>query len=323
MMNSLPPAAAERVRRQADSHVAGSLLSAPAHAALAAADLVPVGEVMGCIVMHLGWSGFGCGGGYYNQGSGLGGFGSGGFSGGFGTGYVTPILTSGDHGRQSWQGYGPYIKARYHAYDTALNRMLTEAGGLNADGVVGVQLRWTQLDSGAHELMALGTAVRDKRVARATPRPGWPYCTELTGEDVAKAVLSGWTPLGIAIGLALAVKHHDYQMDRQTSWLQGAGNTEVDGLTKLMHAARADARDKLTRRAQAFAGAAQIVVSSTTLRVSERACSNDQEDHLAEAGFTGTVLAHHPDHRRREPASSLTILPLRGTTRNPRGGMTL
>jgi uncharacterized protein YbjQ (UPF0145 family) len=337
-MNDLPPAAAERVRRQAESHVAGSLLSAPAHAALAAADFEPAGEVMGCIVMHLGWNGYGCGGGYYGSGSGFGGpgFGGGGIGGtgigGFGGnsgygGFVTPILTSSNYGSQSWRGYGPYVTARYHAYDTALVRMLTEARALGADGVVGVTLRWTSLDTGARELVAMGTAVHNRRgVPGLDPvhaRTGWPFCTELSGEDVAKAVLSGWLPLGIAVGLSIAVKHHDWQIDQQTSWLQGAGNTEVDGLTQLIHAARADARHKLTERAQAFSGAAQIVVSSSNLEVGERECVNDQRDHLAEASFFATVLAHHPEAARRTSASSLSILPLRGANRNTRGGTTL
>ena len=43
----LPPVAAERVRRQAESHVAGSLLSAPAAAALASADREPLYAELG------------------------------------------------------------------------------------------------------------------------------------------------------------------------------------------------------------------------------------------------------------------------------------
>jgi Putative heavy-metal-binding len=320
--HNLPPVAAERVRRQAESHVAGSLLSTPALAALAAADLEPAGEVMGCIVMHLGWSGYGCGGyaGYGSQ-SGFGSASYGGSNYGYG-GFVTPILTSGNHGRQSWLGYGPYIKGRYHAYDTVLNRMLAEVAGLGADGAVGVTLSWSRLDSGALELIALGTAVRNRQQTRRRTSSTPPFCTELSGEDVAKALLSGWRPLGIAVGLSIAVKHHDWQMDLQTSWLQGAGNTEVDGLTGLVHAARDDARRQLGNRARQFAGAVQIVVSRSDLRVHEHSCVQEQPDHLAEASFFGTVLAHDRDSGRRAPASSLTILPLRGTSRKNNPGVT-
>jgi len=312
----LPPVAAERVRRQRESRVAGSLLSAPAAAALAAAGLQPAGEVMGCIVMHMGWSGFGCGG--YGT---YGGYGRSGYA------YTSPVLSSGNQGL-SWQGFGPYVRARYHAYDTVLARLLAETAALGADGVVGVTLTWSVLDTGARELIALGTAVRkrrpDRRAGGNTHPAGAgyrPYCTELSGEDVAKAVLSGWVPLGIAVGLSIAVKHDDWMMQQQTSWLNGAGNTEVDGLTELLHTARTEARQKLAERAGRLAGAAQIVVSRTDLRVHERACAQDQRDHIAEASFIGTALARDPHHGgpETEPQSSLSILPLGGPTRNYRG----
>jgi hypothetical protein len=320
----LPPVAAERVRRQRESHVAGSLLSAPAAAALASADLEPAGEVMGCIVMHLGWSGYGCPG---YAGSGFGSFG-GGYSGGSysgrsysGGGFTgTPVVTSGQPGGQAWSGYGPYVHALYHAYDTVLNRMLAEAATLGADGVVGVGLTWSRLDSGARELIALGTAVRHRRVDRRRADHAWPFCTELSGEDVAKAMLAGWTPLGIAVGLSVAVKHDDWAMQWQLSQLGGPGNIEVDGLTRLLHAARAEARDNLEGRAGRFARAAQIVVSRADLRVSERECGENQRDHIAEATFIGTTLAYDPRAAQRRAESSLSILPLSGGTRRTSGG---
>src|SRR4051794_41276963 len=57
----LPAAAVERVRHQRASGVRGSLLSAPAAAAIRSAGLEPVGEVFGCIVVSFGWSGGSCG----------------------------------------------------------------------------------------------------------------------------------------------------------------------------------------------------------------------------------------------------------------------
>ncbi|MFD0482861.1 hypothetical protein ACFQ46_09670 [Kineococcus sp. GCM10028916] len=53
----LPPAALARVTRQRAGGATGSFLSAPGAAAVAAAGLAPVGEVFGCLVMNLGWSG--------------------------------------------------------------------------------------------------------------------------------------------------------------------------------------------------------------------------------------------------------------------------
>jgi uncharacterized protein YbjQ (UPF0145 family) len=289
----LPPVAIERIRSQAQSKVAGSLLSAPAAAALAAADLVPVGEVMGCIVMHLGWNTAGCGL-YYNGTRGL----------------RTPVITSGR--RSGYAGafaFASHTTAIQHCYDQALRRMNAEAAALQAKGVVGVDLRWTRLDSGAQELMALGTAVRDRRPPPGTPAKQ-PFYTELSGEDVAKAVLAGWTPLGMAIGLAAALKHEDATLRYQRSQLTGPGNVEVDGMTELIHAARVQARQALTDAGRRLGSAAQIVISRNDLRVGEQPCG-EEVDFRAEATFVGTALTYDPLQAKQTSKGSLSILPLR------------
>src|SRR4051794_259515 len=67
-LRGLPPAAVDRVRHQLASGVRGSLLSAAGAAAVASIGLEPVGEVFGCVVVTLGWTGGGCGFGYgWNQ----------------------------------------------------------------------------------------------------------------------------------------------------------------------------------------------------------------------------------------------------------------
>jgi uncharacterized protein YbjQ (UPF0145 family) len=288
----LPPAAASRIRAQAESKVAGSFLSAPAAAALASVDLVPVGEVMGCIVMHLAWAQSNCGN-YY---------------GGVRQGVRTPVITSGQRG--SYGAFSSYLAAIQHSYDQALNRMLAEAAGLGAKGVVGIELRWNQVDSGARELTVLGTAVADRRPTPGRAPVGRPFYTELSGEDVAKAVLAGWTPLGMAIGLAAAVKHEDSYLRWQRSQLTGPGNVEVDGLTELIHAARNEARLKMTEAGRKLAAAAQIVVSRTDLQVGERACG-EEVDFRAEATFIGTALTYDPKQARQTSRGGLSILPLR------------
>src|SRR3954469_2797714 len=70
-LRGLPPAAVDRIRHQRASGVRGSLLSAPGAAAVASIGLEPVGEVFGCVVVTLGWTGGGCGYGYgWNRGPG-------------------------------------------------------------------------------------------------------------------------------------------------------------------------------------------------------------------------------------------------------------
>src|SRR6478672_8573532 len=67
----LPPAAAARMARFQADGVRTSLLDVPGAASVTGVGLPPVGEVMGCMVEHIGWAGFG-GCGYWGPGAGWG-----------------------------------------------------------------------------------------------------------------------------------------------------------------------------------------------------------------------------------------------------------
>jgi Putative heavy-metal-binding len=125
-LRGLPPVAVDRVRHQQASGVRGSLLSAPAAAAIRSAGLEPVGEVFGCLVVSLGWALGGCGYAYgWNRTSGwgtwpggwsggipgtVGGGIAGGTSGGVGGGIAGGIASPGGPGFRMggprWQGGG-------------------------------------------------------------------------------------------------------------------------------------------------------------------------------------------------------------------------
>jgi uncharacterized protein YbjQ (UPF0145 family) len=273
--SGLPPAAVARVERQRASGLAGSLLSAPAAAALRTAGLAPVGEVMGCIVLQLGWYGYGCGwsGSYFAVGPG-----------------AAPVVVSGVPA-PAGVGFGRYAAALGHGWDTALQRMLTEAGALGADGVVGVRLTEQPVQGAAREFMALGTAVR-----RVEPRPGLPmFLTELSGEDVAALAQAGWSPVAIAVGLSVAVRHDDWStLNASASWSQWNG--EVPGLSELLAASRSDARAQLAARAERLGGG-ELVVSALDTWVAEREIDNGHTDHVATTRIVGTTL------RRSDPGA--------------------
>ena len=274
----LPPVAAARVAQAASSGVASSLLSAPAAASLAGCGLVPVGEVMGAIVQHIGSVGYGCS-------------------------YGARTISSGSGSR--WAGLSPYVDAVQRGWNTALSRLLQEATALGADGVVGVRLTRERLGlSSDYEFLALGTAV----VGRGRVHAERPFLTDLDGQDVAKLLHGGWVPTGIAIGVAAAVRHDDYGTRRQaSSW----GNVEVGGYTDLVTQVRDDARTQFHRRAVAIGGEA-ATVSDMTLDVWEYEPSDNHRDHYASATVTGTVAARF--HRGRSaPTDSLTILSLNRT----------
>lgn len=279
----LPPVAAERVRRAAAGATWTSLLSAPAAAGLSSTHFEPVGEAMGSIVQKIGWSGFaGCG------------WIGGGIFGGMGS--PEPVAA-----------FEPYVQALYRGYDTALQRLHLEAQALGADGVVGVALTTSHLGQGAREFSALGTAVRSRG-----PRPSALFSTDLPGQDVAKLVGAGWQPVRIVYGIAVALRHDDWYTRNQTSW--GAGNTEVDGHTRLVNAVRTESRHRFERQV-ARAGAHGAIVTSMGVSMREIEPTENHRDHVAEATVFGNALLG--DGRPPNPAerAPLTFLPLRG--RNP------
>jgi len=284
----LPPAAAARMARFRADGVRTSLLDVRGAVSVTGVGLPPVGEVMGCMVQHMGWQGFG-GCGYYGPGAGWGG------------GWGGPTVTSGSGAR--YAGYRPYVDALYRGWDTAIGRMVTEAQAMGADGVVGVRLSVEHLGQDNREFVALGTAVR----AEDGRHPARPFVTDLAGADVAKLLHAGWVPVSIAFGISVAVRHDDYATQTQAG--RWSGNTEVSGYTELVHHVRADARHQFEAHA-ARAGAEGAIVSEMGLHVWEREPNEGHRDHVAESTVSGTTLARfHRGHTA--PTRALTILPLR------------
>lgn len=278
----LPPVAAERARRAAEGGAWTSLLSAPAAAGLEVAGFDPVGEVMGSMVQRIGWIGY--------QGCGLYGLGA--------------SRWSGAAGATTFSGYAPYADAVIRGYRTAMERMIQEASTIGADGVVGVRLSLSELDGSAKEFTALGTAVR----ARSRTRPGRIFTTDLPGQDVAKLVLAGWMPADLVFGIAVAIRHDDWQTRQQaSSWM--SGNTEVSGYTELVTHTRSGARLRFAEHVKR-SGADGAIVSSMGLRVWSIEPSDNHVDHAAEASVFGTALARlHA--APAAPTRSLTFLPLK------------
>jgi uncharacterized protein YbjQ (UPF0145 family) len=245
--------------------------------------------VMGCIVQHLGWQGYaGCG--LYGRGFG------GGFGGGYGgvAGYQTP---------PGYAGYAPYVDALYRGVGTSLSRLAAEASAMSADGVVGVRLVETSMGGGNREFMAMGTAVR----ADSTTRPARMFVTDLSGPDLAKAMLAGWVPVNIVYGITVAIRHDDYTTRMQArSW--SSANVEVSGYTELVQYARADARQRFDASARAD-HADSATVTSMTLSVWEVEPSDGHRDHVAEARVFGNSLARF-HAGRHAVTTSRTVLPL-------------
>jgi uncharacterized protein YbjQ (UPF0145 family) len=253
----LPDVARARLARFDETGLKTSLLSVAGAVGIDTVGLSPVGEVMGCIVQNIGWTG--------GMNYGMGGF----------------------VGSVSFQ---PYVQALYHGYDTALARMTTEARSMGADGVVGIRLTRSSLAESSQEFVALGTAVK----ADSTYRPRQLFTTELPGQDVAKLMFAGWVPVRIAIGIAVESQFLDWASRSQMSLM--AGNNEVTAYTQLINRARATSRQKFAAHAR-NARADGAIVASMGLRSWHQEAGNTPLLCAESSVFGTTIARFHTGRR--------------------------
>lgn len=268
----------------------GSALSTAEFAAIRSAGFEPAGQVLGAAVYNIGYrGGYGC----------PGAWGGGAFFGGF-TQTQTQLS-----GRGGWGSFGPLTQAMYSARRTAISRMTAECAALGGHGVVGVRLTIGSFPAGGLEFKAIGTAVRVPG-SRASRQP---FTSDLSGQDFAKLISTGWVPVGLALGISIGARHDDWMTRRQRSW--GAGNTEVAGYTELVSSTRHDASEQL-RSDVARMGAEGVVVAVNDLRVSERECPSAEgnADHIAEATIIGTAITRFTPRAAADGPASLAILSL-------------
>jgi len=251
----------------------GSALSTAEFAAIRSVGFEPVGQVLGAAVYNVGYTG-----GYYCPGAWAGGWGWGG----------TPWRSATEvSGRGGWASFRPLVQTMYEARRTAIGRMASECTQLGGHGVVGVSLEIGSFPAGGLEFKAIGTAVR----APGARYPRAPFTSHLSGQDFAKLLMSGWVPAALVLGISIGARHDDWQTMGQRSW--AAGNAEVTGYTELVNASRHDARVQLEQDAKGH-GADAVVTSRMELRMRERDCPAQEgsSDHIAEATFVGTAIAH-------------------------------
>lgn len=284
----LPPAAAARLERAARSGVRTSLLSVDSQAGLDLCGLVPVGEVMGTTVQHLGWQGYaGCGW-------------------GVGFGGVAPVRTQvalpGSH-----LPFAPYLNSLDAGWRTALSRMLAESRALGGDGVVGVRLDEQHFGQGNREFIALGTAVRSLGATHLKR----PFATTLSGADVAKLLHAGWAPAGVLVCLSLGIRHDDVRTYQATMWT--AGNVEVQGYTELVGDVREANRQLLAQRCAEIGADGAILTTPMRLEVHALEVSEGHRDHAAIASLVATAVAAvggKGGHAHLPAPGSLAVLPL-------------
>jgi uncharacterized protein YbjQ (UPF0145 family) len=287
----LPPAAQARMTEIRSSGTWGSALSTAEFAAIRAAGFEPVGQVLGAAVYNIGFTG-----GYYCPGT---------WGGGYWGGMSPWQTTTEVSGSGGLGAFRPVVQTMYEARRKALGRMTEECADLGGHGVVGVTLDIGPFPAGGLEFKAIGTAVRAPGVAYEKT----PFTSHLSGQDFAKLIMSGWVPAALVLGISIGARHDDWHTLGQTRW--GSGNAEVTGYTDLVNAARHDARAQLEQDTLRH-GADAVVTSRMDLRMRERECPSQEgrRDHIAEATFIGTAIAHFGRSRTGIRGSSLAVISL-------------
>jgi uncharacterized protein YbjQ (UPF0145 family) len=273
-----------------DSGTWGSALSADEFAAIRGTGFEPVGQVLGAAVYNIGYTGgFACPGSWAGYG-------------GWATPYRSVTQVSGQGGYGS---FGALVQTMYEARRAAIGRMTAECAQLGGHGVVGVSLTIGAFPAGGLEFKAIGTAVRAPGAASLRE----PFTSNLSGQDFAKLIMTGWVPAGLVLGISIGARHDDWLTTGQTRW--GVGNGEVTGYTELVNDARHDARVQLEKDVRAH-GAEAVVIADMKMRVRERECPSQQHgrDHIAEVTIIGTAIARFARRERHGVRPSLPILSL-------------
>jgi uncharacterized protein YbjQ (UPF0145 family) len=301
MAGRLPLQAQWRIEMMRNAVANGSVgaftsdLSTQEFAAIRSVGFRPVGQVMGSAVFNIGWSYTGCG--YYvgglGGGYGGGGYNSGGFSGRgmYGNYQIAPVVDV--------PAVSHLIEQARHR---AVERMRTECAGLGGHGVVGVTLTVKPFYGNGLEFMAIGTAVAGDGVRK---HPKQPFTSDLSGQDFAKLMRSGWVPVDLVQGVGAVIRHNDMAARmQQSSWT----NQELVGATSLVTAARAAARESLAKDA-AKRGGHTVVLQEMVLNKYETRCAGQEgEDHLVDAFIWGTAIA--PIGAKSTPRTPVAPLPM-------------
>jgi uncharacterized protein YbjQ (UPF0145 family) len=268
----------------------GSALTADEFAAVRTAGFEPVGQVFGAAVFSAGSAtGYGCPGAPGSPGGGA---------------QARPATqVSGLGGAGS---FGPLVQAMDQARHTAVGRMITECAELGGHGVVGVHVSRGAFPLGGTEFTVIGTAVRAPGVAHGQAAP---FTSDVSGQDFAKLIMSGWVPVGLVLGISIGSRHDDRNTTRQARW--GSGNAEVAGWADLVSQSRHDARRQLESDVRRL-GADGVVIATMRMRVRQRDCpaTVGRHDHIVEASLIGTAVARfsRPGHRPDGPALAIMSL---------------
>jgi uncharacterized protein YbjQ (UPF0145 family) len=217
------------------------------------------------------------------------------------------VYTVGSSSRSAVSALEPQASAIFQARQTAIDRMVAECAALDGHGVVGVDFTVEPFPAGGLEFKALGTAVK----AQGGPPLRRPFTCERSGQDFAKLMLAGWTPVAIVMGISVGVRHVDDWTDFQSS-TAARGNAEVGGYTELANKTRRDATEQLRLVVRRRHGSG-VVTREMEMWFEELECGGKKgaKDQVARATIVGTAITRFGRRSDRfAPGSSSMVLHL-------------
>jgi uncharacterized protein YbjQ (UPF0145 family) len=198
------------------------------------------------------------------------------------------------------QEMGVLTQAMYHARELAMTRMEEEADQLGADGVVGVRLDIGRYEWGAEmaEFIAVGTAVKHRGGELHRAPNGRPFTSDLSGQDFATLLRTGYRPVGLVMGNC--VYHVAHQSMRQ-AWKQIGQNQEMTLYTQALYEARELAMTRMQTEAEEIQSAGIVGT-----RIQQG--SHGWGSHVIEFFAIGTgVIPISDDHTIEAPALMLPL----------------
>jgi uncharacterized protein YbjQ (UPF0145 family) len=182
-------------------------------------------------------------------------------------------------------------QAVYNAREMAMSRMRAEAGYLNADGIVGVEVSLQSYVWGEDVLdfVATGTAVRSLRDGAGYRAPdGQAFTSDLSAQDFFRLLAAGAVPVAFVMGAC--VYHIAHQSVRQ-SFQQSGQNVEIAQFTQGTY----EARELALSRMQAEAAAARATgIVGVNLAVNNYVWGEHGTEFLA----TGTAIRRLADEHK-------------------------
>jgi uncharacterized protein YbjQ (UPF0145 family) len=203
------------------------------------------------------------------------------------------------------QELGMLTQAMYSARELAMGRMQAEAERLNADGVVGVNLRLQSYVWGQEvlEFVATGTAVRALRGEGAHRAPnGRPFSSDLSAQDFYRVLAAGSVPVAFVLGTCV---YHIAHQSAMQSLRQAGTNQEMVIFTQGIYEARELALSRM--QAEATSSGATGIVG-----VSVEVLNHVWGEHATEFFATGTAIrrldpSHHMPDTAPKPTFTLSL----------------